>query len=427
MIRFGKEKVLLLHQILIEQTGGEDGVHDMGLLESALAACDATFDGKELFPTKEEKAARLCTGLVSNHAFVDGNKRIGVYVMLTFLEVNGIRLNVTDEELVEIGLFERPDHDSVYIHAFHDAYGVAYRFAASQLYIARGQEQGIAAELANALLEGNARACGRFFKYHRKRFSCEVFVFFAGVLLALEFDGAVQQLEYLFGRIVHEREHMFIFKLARRQLIRHIVYFRPGNDVGRCDAQCVVSACADNHAEAEHFADDSGGVYAFVQAHAAKQSLAADVEYELMPRKLARQRVREIVARFGYAFEQVGVLQLGYDDVSRRAGERTSAERRAVVAGSERFGSFAARQAARYRHPAAQSFRESDYIRLYAVMFEAVELARTPRTRLHLVEYEQSEITELNPLAEQFMRAAHEVYLARGDELLKAKESFFGL
>ena len=104
MIRFGKEKVLLLHQIMIEQTGGEDGVRDMGLLESALVACDATFDGKELFPAKEEKAARLCTGLVSNHAFVDGNKRIGVYVMLTFLEVNGIRLNVTDEELVEIGL-----------------------------------------------------------------------------------------------------------------------------------------------------------------------------------------------------------------------------------------------------------------------------------------------------------------------------------
>ena len=88
MIRFGKEKVLLLHQIMIEQTGGEDGVRDMALLESALAACDATFDGKELFPGKEEKAARLCTGLVSNHAFVDGNKRIGVYVMLTFLEVN---------------------------------------------------------------------------------------------------------------------------------------------------------------------------------------------------------------------------------------------------------------------------------------------------------------------------------------------------
>lgn len=104
MIRFSKEKVLLLHQILIEQTGGEDGIRDTGLLESALAACYATFDGKELFPSKEEKAARLCTGLISNHAFVDGNKRIGIYVMLTFLEVNGIRLQVTDEELIEIGL-----------------------------------------------------------------------------------------------------------------------------------------------------------------------------------------------------------------------------------------------------------------------------------------------------------------------------------
>ena len=104
MIKFSKEKVMLLHRLLIEETGGEDGIRDVGLLESALEAPYATFDGKELFPTKEEKAARLCTGLVSNHAFVDGNKRIGVYVLLTFLEVNGISLEATDEELIEIGL-----------------------------------------------------------------------------------------------------------------------------------------------------------------------------------------------------------------------------------------------------------------------------------------------------------------------------------
>lgn len=104
MILFDKDKVLLLHRLLVEQTGGDGGIRDMGLLESALMACMATFDGKELFPSKEEKAARLCTGLISNHAFVDGNKRIGVYVMLTFLEVNGITLQVTDEELVHIGL-----------------------------------------------------------------------------------------------------------------------------------------------------------------------------------------------------------------------------------------------------------------------------------------------------------------------------------
>ncbi len=104
MIKFGKEKVMLLHRLLIEETGGEDGIRDVGLLESALEAPYMTFDGKELFPTKEEKAARLCAGLVSNHAFVDGNKRIGVYVLLTFLEVNGIPLEATDEELIEIGL-----------------------------------------------------------------------------------------------------------------------------------------------------------------------------------------------------------------------------------------------------------------------------------------------------------------------------------
>ncbi len=104
MIKFGKEKVMLLHRLLIEETGGEGGIRDEGLLESALEAPYATFDGKELFPTKEEKAARLCVGLVSNHAFVDGNKRIGVYVLLTFLEVNGITLEATDEELVDLGL-----------------------------------------------------------------------------------------------------------------------------------------------------------------------------------------------------------------------------------------------------------------------------------------------------------------------------------
>ena len=104
MIKFDQDKVLLLHQLLIEQTGGEDGVRDFGLLDSALEACFATFDCKELFPTKEEKAARLGVGLVANHAFVDGNKRIGLYVMLTFLEVNGIKLETNDDELVELGL-----------------------------------------------------------------------------------------------------------------------------------------------------------------------------------------------------------------------------------------------------------------------------------------------------------------------------------
>lgn len=104
MIKFDKDKVLLLHQIMAEATGGSVGIRDEGLLESAIESCFATFDGVELYPTKEEKAARLGFSLISNHAFVDGNKRIGVYIMLSFLELNGVRIKATNEDIVELGL-----------------------------------------------------------------------------------------------------------------------------------------------------------------------------------------------------------------------------------------------------------------------------------------------------------------------------------
>ena len=104
MIRFLQEKVLLLHQLLIQETGGSPELRDVNLLDSALESVFQTFGGQELYPTKEEKGARLGFTLISNHAFVDGNKRIGMYVMLTFLEVNGIHLQYTDEEMVHVGL-----------------------------------------------------------------------------------------------------------------------------------------------------------------------------------------------------------------------------------------------------------------------------------------------------------------------------------
>ena len=104
MIKFSKDKILLLHKLMAEATGGSVGVRDSALLESALESCFATFDGVDLYPTKEEKGARLGYTLISNHAFVDGNKRIGVYLMTTFLEMNGIRLQATNEEIVQIGL-----------------------------------------------------------------------------------------------------------------------------------------------------------------------------------------------------------------------------------------------------------------------------------------------------------------------------------
>lgn len=104
MIKFSKEKVLLLHKIIAESTGGSIGVRDEALLESALESAFSGYGDSEFYPTKEEKGARIGYSLISNHAFVDGNKRIGMYVMLTFLEVNGIRLNYTDEDIIRIGL-----------------------------------------------------------------------------------------------------------------------------------------------------------------------------------------------------------------------------------------------------------------------------------------------------------------------------------
>ena len=102
-MEFSKEKVLLLHQYIAEETGGSIGLRDEALLDSALKSAFATFDGKELYPSKEEKAARIGTSLISNHAFLDGNKRIGMYVMLAFLEFNGLRVECTDAEIVEAG------------------------------------------------------------------------------------------------------------------------------------------------------------------------------------------------------------------------------------------------------------------------------------------------------------------------------------
>ena len=94
----------MLHELLTGETGGDPSIRDLGLLDSALESAFQTFDGVELYPTREEKGARIGYALISNHAFVDGNKRIGMLVMMTFLEVNGIRLRPTVDEVVRAGL-----------------------------------------------------------------------------------------------------------------------------------------------------------------------------------------------------------------------------------------------------------------------------------------------------------------------------------
>jgi len=104
MIRLTTKQVISLHSSLIEATGGTDGVRDMGLLESALEVPFQTFDGKDLYPALIQKAARLGHSLISNHPFVDGNKRIGIHTMLVFLAANGVEIECTQKELIDVGL-----------------------------------------------------------------------------------------------------------------------------------------------------------------------------------------------------------------------------------------------------------------------------------------------------------------------------------
>lgn len=104
MISISKLQILTMHKSLIKETGGLDGIRDESLLDSAINAPFQKFDKKDLFPTIQQKASRLGYGIIKNHAFVDGNKRIGTHTMLVFLALNGIELSYTQEELYTIVL-----------------------------------------------------------------------------------------------------------------------------------------------------------------------------------------------------------------------------------------------------------------------------------------------------------------------------------
>lgn len=104
MIVLSKQQIIAMHHALIMETGGLDGLRDEGLLDSAIAAPFQPFDSTELFQSVQQKAARLACGLVQNHPFLDGNKRIGAHAMLVFLALNGFPLFYMQDELVWVFL-----------------------------------------------------------------------------------------------------------------------------------------------------------------------------------------------------------------------------------------------------------------------------------------------------------------------------------
>ncbi len=109
-------QILFIHARLIDATGGEHGVRDLGLLESAAARPQATFDGADLYPDLWKKAAALMESLAQNHPFVDGNKRTAITAAGLFLLQNGRRLQTTNETLEQFTLNvvnERPSLDDI--------------------------------------------------------------------------------------------------------------------------------------------------------------------------------------------------------------------------------------------------------------------------------------------------------------------------
>jgi death on curing protein len=95
-------EILSLHARIVSTSGGASGLRDPGALESALHLPLATFSGQALYPTLADQAAILCFSLVSNHPFVDGNKRIGHAAMEVFLVLNGHELQATVDEQEQV-------------------------------------------------------------------------------------------------------------------------------------------------------------------------------------------------------------------------------------------------------------------------------------------------------------------------------------
>lgn len=104
MIFLTLSDILKLHTLMVAETGGADGVRNEDLLKSAISASFESYFGVEKYPSVEEKAARLCYGIIKNHPFMDGNKRTGVFAGLTMLEINGIEKDFTQEDIIRLGL-----------------------------------------------------------------------------------------------------------------------------------------------------------------------------------------------------------------------------------------------------------------------------------------------------------------------------------
>ena len=107
------QQVLFIQARLISETGGETGLRDLALLESAVARPRASFDGKDLYSGLFEKGAALLDSLINNHAFIDGNKRTGITSAAMFMQINGYRITSSQQELESFTLQVATSHPPI--------------------------------------------------------------------------------------------------------------------------------------------------------------------------------------------------------------------------------------------------------------------------------------------------------------------------
>ena len=98
------DEILLFHSKIMNDTGGSYGVRDLNLLGSSINKAFASFDNKEFYEKIESKVSTTVFSLIKNHCFIDGNKRIGIAVMLYLLKMNNIKTIYTQDELIQLGL-----------------------------------------------------------------------------------------------------------------------------------------------------------------------------------------------------------------------------------------------------------------------------------------------------------------------------------
>ena len=115
MIYLTQNQVLKLHDKIINEFGGIHGIRNEAALQSALANPLQTFAGLDLYPSVIDKAVQLCFGIIKNHPFLDGNKRLGLHLMLILIHINGLKIDIAHDELIDIifkvadGTFNRQD------------------------------------------------------------------------------------------------------------------------------------------------------------------------------------------------------------------------------------------------------------------------------------------------------------------------------